>query len=194
MAGEMVIAKEKTGSREVLTQQLIEQPVPDAGAMISFANVDHKLIFKFGDEELTYDLGYGPEDAGQRTDTEPQVSILGAGEWTLSHVAIFRDTHYIELNGNGPGWAGEGHPFTLGKGEYFMLGDNSPASKDSRLWSEVGPHLHNRQDYQLGTVTEDQLIGKAFFVYWPMGYRIDWLPVLRHVGVVPCVGKMRWIR
>jgi hypothetical protein len=28
--------------------------------------------------------------------------------------------------------------------EYFMLGDNSPQSMDSRLWWTVGPHLKPR--------------------------------------------------
>ena len=94
-----------------------------------------------------------------------------------------------------PGWGTWGCPIMLRDGtarEYYMLGDNSPASKDSRLWWEVGPHLHPMGDeYQVGTVPEDQLIGKAFFVYWPAGYRPSWSP---GIGLIPNVGRMRWIR
>ncbi len=94
--------------------------------------------------------------------------------------------------GGSPGWATEGNPILLEKGEYFMLGDNSPASKDSRLWWEVGPHLANRgPSYQVGTVPEDQLIGRAFFVYWPSGFQI---PGLSRLNLIPNVGRMRWIR
>ena len=78
-----------------------------------------------------------------------------------------------------------------------MLGDNTAASKDSRLWDRAGAHLEARgEDFQLGTVPRDQLIGKAFFVYWPSGHRLSWLPIprLRQWGVVPDVGRMRWIR
>jgi len=76
-----------------------------------------------------------------------------------------------------------------------MLGDNTSASKDSRLWDVVGPHLKDRGEaFQLGTVPRDQLIGKAFFVYWPSGHRLDWLPMFSRWGVVPDVGRMRWIR
>lgn len=41
--------------------------------------------------------------------------------------------------------------------EFFMLGDNSPRSSDSRLW-ERSPAVPRRL-----------LIGKAFFIYWPHG-------------------------
>jgi hypothetical protein len=73
-----------------------------------------------------------------------------------------------------------------------MLGDNSPQSKDSRLWWEIGPHLLCRGEaYQIGTVPEDQLIGRAFFVYWPSGFRPAWA---MRIALVPNVGEMRWIR
>ena len=116
-----------------------------------------------------------------------------------------------------PGWGTAGCPILLrpdrtvdGRryaGEYFMLGDNSPASKDSRLWWEIGPHLQPLgQEYQVGTVPGDQLIGKAFFVYWPAGYRLPgavarWLrwipaigPLVQETGICPNAGRMRWIR
>jgi signal peptidase I len=91
-----------------------------------------------------------------------------------------------------PGWGTEGNPILLRDKEYFMLGDNSPQSKDSRLWWEVSPLLTERgENYQLGTVPEDQLIGHAFFVYWPSGFRPSW--AIR-IALVPNVGRMRWIR
>ena len=79
--------------------------------------------------------------------------------------------------------------------EHYMLGDNSPSSKDSRLWDQNGPHLLDRgEQCQLGTVPADQLIGRAFFVYWPSGFRLEWLPVIGELGFIPNVGRMRWIR
>ncbi len=41
--------------------------------------------------------------------------------------------------------------------EYFALGDNSPASNDSRLWTRSK------------TIPRHALLGKAFFIYWPHG-------------------------
>lgn len=49
--------------------------------------------------------------------------------------------------------------FKVPVGNYFALGDNSYSSSDSRFW---------------GTVPEDNLVGRGYFVYWP--------PVNGHIG------------
>ena len=45
-------------------------------------------------------------------------------------------------------------PFTVPAGAYFVMGDNRTDSDDSRYW---------------GTVARDQILGHAFFIYWPPG-------------------------
>ncbi|MBI2826089.1 MAG: signal peptidase I [Planctomycetia bacterium] len=52
--------------------------------------------------------------------------------------------------------------FPLRSDEFLMLGDNSPKSKDSRLW--IGRDAEGRPEY---FVKRDLLVGKAVFVYWP---------------------------
>lgn len=47
--------------------------------------------------------------------------------------------------------------------EFFVMGDNSPRSQDSRLWSN-SRHAVNRH-----AVPRQALLGKAFFIYWPHG-------------------------
>jgi hypothetical protein len=44
-----------------------------------------------------------------------------------------------------------------------MMGDNSPRSKDSRLWSNTRHAVHRY------AVPRIALVGKALFVYWPHG-------------------------
>lgn len=47
----------------------------------------------------------------------------------------------------------EGQSVTLPENNYFVLGDNRNFSSDSREW---------------GFVPKDKIIGKSFFVYWPL--------------------------
>ena len=63
-----------------------------------------------------------------------------------------------------------------------MLGDNSAASKDSRLWDES-------QFY----VNRELLIGRALFVYWPHSWdKIPGTPI--PFPFFPDFGRMRFVR
>jgi len=152
LTGEMFITKnEKNGKITELARESIEPPTINKSALVKFANVDHQLVFQFGGKKLTWDLGYSPEAAGPRkTKIEPQVRIFGSGRLTLSHVAIFRDIHYTAPNGLGQGRAAEDNPFTLGKDEFFVLGDNSPNGQDSRFWHRPGLANKGRPPFLFG--------------------------------------------
>src|SRR5204862_7542350 len=91
----------------------------------------------------------------------------------LSHVSLWRDVYYLnrrypgdnELHGTPT------HPMDLGADEYFVMGDNSLISGDARYWSKPislpADHLHAAA----GRVPGRFLLGRAFFVYWPAGFR-----------------------
>jgi signal peptidase I len=159
--------------------------------LLRFANVDHQLVLEFGGEKLVYDLGTGPEDAGVRhVDIKPEVSIVGCGEVAVRHVAIFRDMHYTAMDASGREIVrgNEGDSFELGDDEFFVLGDNSPASFDSRWWN--GPGMgNNGKEYRQGIVPREYLVGKAFFVYWPGGSKA----YKKSLRLVPYVGGMKRI-
>ncbi len=53
--------------------------------------------------------------------------------------------------------------FEMNEDEFFMMGDNSPSSKDSRLWENTRRAVHRY------AVPRKALVGKAFFIYWPHG-------------------------
>jgi signal peptidase I len=192
LTGEMTIAKTDKGGKA--TDLVRMGPVPiSKSALVKFANVDHQLIFQFGSKKLVYDLGRGPEDAGQiKPDIPPQVKIFGSGKLTLSHIAILRDIHYTEvksIRSGEPGRAAQGNPFTLAKDEFFVLGDNSPNSEDGRWWDRRGM-ANWGLSYRQGIVPRDYLVGKALFVYWPSGFR----PFAgSRFAVIPNIGGMRFI-
>jgi hypothetical protein len=53
------------------------------------------------------------------------------------------------------------HSARLGEDEYFVLGDFSAMSKDSRLWGEGAPGHHPF------AVPESHLRGVVTHIYWP---------------------------
>lgn len=65
-------------------------------------------------------------------------------------IVIYRDVFYTPQSGG----HGNGEPCVLGKDEFFVLGDNSPVSHDSRRW------LH-------APVPRRLLVGKPFMVHMP---------------------------
>ena len=146
---------------------------------IKFANVDHLLIFEVGDKKLGFDLGRNPDAVGARfsvpnpdpdskdklLEVVPSISIVAMGNVGLSNVSIFRDIHYIDGIRARPG-----KPFEIGENEFFVCGDNSPDSFDSRLWATKGEG-HGGNTYREGIVPGDYLVGKAFFLYWGNAFK-----------------------
>ena len=68
---------------------------------------------------------------------------------------VYYTNEYIRSDGE-PGHGTEGNPLPLHEDQFFVLGDNSPNSSDCRLWTLDPPVVPRRN-----------LVGKAFFVYWP---------------------------
>lgn len=171
--GKMVIARADGDFERILAERNINVPVTGEPVLVKFANVDHLLKFEFAGQELRYDLGREPDDAGPYlAEAEPEVAILASGELEVSHIAVYRDTYYLSRK---PGSAqklrgSQGNPIRLDDDEFFVLGDNSPASSDSRFWNKAGIGNNGRQ-YRQGVVPRDYLVGKAFVVFWPSGFR-----------------------
>ncbi|HKI34475.1 MAG TPA: S26 family signal peptidase [Gemmataceae bacterium] len=98
-------------------------------------------------------------------------------EVVVQNFRLFRDVHYTAA-GRHAGAA----PVRLGAGQYFVLGDNSPNSDDSRFWSDgAGRPL---------PVPEASFLGKPFLLHQPSRIehsadgrresRVDW-------------GRIRWL-
>ena len=170
---------------------------PGKTIRVSFEVVDHSLRLYLGKEEpLEYFGPNDPEDWGYELNLRkpqfPSIAVAGQGSaFQFKQVAVYRDVHYTNEQGpNKPGRGTQGHSFTLKEDEFFVLGDNSPKSHDSRFWDLPGKRNGGAEPYTTGVVPRDYLIGRAFFVYWPGGFHLtDWMPY----AVIPNFANMRFI-
>ena len=132
----------------------------------------------------------GPGD-GAVSDLAPVGVRVAEADVTVSGLRVLRDVYYIpavNVERNGRVVEDKALEFALDADEFFMLGDNSAASKDSRLWL-TGHHVDRRL-----------LIGKAMLVFWPHAIPASWsIPV--RLGSwelrLPCwpnFGRMRFVR
>lgn len=76
--------------------------------------------------------------------------------------------------------------------ELFVLGDNQPASKDGRSWTDVDGWVRQRYfggDERAGVVPRSLLVGRAFMVYYPAPHGSS--PQAK--GIFPDFGRVRFI-
>lgn len=74
----------------------------------------------------------------------------------IEYLSEFPERKYAKL------WGSADKPALLGKDEYFVLGDFSAASNDSRLWQR-GTLGHN-----VYAVPKSNLLGVATHIFWPV--------------------------
>jgi len=72
----------------------------------------------------------------------------------IRNLKLYRDVYYTQFGEHGT-QPPIGGPVTLGPSEYFMMGDNSGNSQDSRKWPTPG-------------VPEAEFIGKPFLIHQPL--------------------------
>jgi signal peptidase I len=118
--------------------------------------------------------GYGPPGS-------PVALGISSGSMEVRRLRIDRDLFYTGNLAVGPRRPfAVDTPYVLGEGEFFVLGDNSPVSNDSRFW-ESSP-----------VVKRDQFLGKPFLVHLPgqvcplrvFGRPLGWIPDPREIRYI----------
>ncbi len=133
---------------------------------LRLANFDCRLTVWIDNKPLKFGTSTdyaAPSRAGlvaTELDRTHPVRIGASGNVTFSITQVHRDimysrggdVHFSNQAQDSPQYS-EFDVFYVRKGHYFMLGDNSAASADSRSW---------------GLVPERLMLGKAVAVYWPL--------------------------
>jgi hypothetical protein len=136
--------------------------------------IDGRVVLASRDDQYAPDVAALRRSSGLHSPVELSLAVSNLS-LDARALKIYRDVYYTYR----PGLtrrASPGEPFELGGDEFFVMGDNSPESHDSRLWFQASPNLG--PDYRLGTVRRDQIVGRGFFVYLP--------------GLMPVDDQGRW--
>lgn len=195
-SGKLVAAAEIPGGSSLAPQR------------VQFVNADYRASLRINGVELLAHE-YPPDvrwliDAAQSQKVLPKPSIRIAASkqsCTLSHVRLWRDTYYdnrhSRLNPGGGRFVQWASPdefprqvMRLKEDEYFVCGDNPPLSGDARSWNSPINLPHEDLFASGGRVPGRFMLGRAFFVYWPAGFR----PLPSAPALVPNFGDMRFIR
>jgi len=159
------------------TASVLDSRTSPLPVRVSVAVCDGRLLAQLGRQPCVIaDLGTTGQVGGAAA---PPVAIGVAGlNLEIRAVRLSRDVIYSAPTGYRARW-GVSEQYRLAADEYYLLGDNSPASEDSRSWPG-GPG-----------VPRHALLGRAWLAITPNG---EAAPGRGELFQLPGVGRIRYIR
>lgn len=151
------------------------RPLPEGRDLaVAVSLIDRQFLVAIGGKPV---VAY-PYERGGLSATEKPFSIGVQGmEVEIRELRVYRDVQYGAVAGGMAHW-GIDEPVTLGPDEFFVLGDNSAISVDSRVWA-TGPAVH-----------AEQIVGRPLVVHFP----VRLVRLGGFVIQVPAWSRIRYIR
>ncbi|MAW61591.1 MAG: signal peptidase I [Planctomycetes bacterium] len=112
-------------------QRVIEfTPQPQRAVELVFAFWDHHWELELNGERWSGDI-----ESEVRRAPRNGMALRAEGDWSIAPPTIHRDIHYLASLEGGTA------PYPIPEGEYFMMGDNTQNSLDSRDWTARQLHF-----------------------------------------------------
>ncbi|MFI4861907.1 MAG: S26 family signal peptidase [Phycisphaerales bacterium JB063] len=167
VAGELVI----TYPYDLTWQQVLDRPAPESLPQVAIGINSAKPVELYR-VELDRDVYYSGRYSPSAGSIFRRQTGLGSGE--LAPPMVLREQTADH------------------DAEFYVIGDNTPASEDGRLWTDVNGWVRLRYlggDERTRVVPRSLMVGRAFFVYYPAPQ-----PATRGGGgIIPDFGRMRFI-
>jgi len=139
---------------EVLLE--VSLPNPSTSGTAFFTLADHAMTFVLNGKVVAADFAYPTPQPHQNSELPVEfrkmehAGVGGIGPLMVGRIRLGRDILY-----RSSGTYGGAKAFQLAEGQYFLLGDNSPQSRDSR---------------QYGPVPSERILGIVTSRVWPRGW------------------------
>lgn len=190
-----------------LAQAEIAQPAAGVVTDVEFWHADQALWLFVGGKKVahaTYD--WGPIErfelsTGQPLDAQAPIvpapsayrsarpTIALVGPVRLHRLGLDRDLYYQTTRSDSQLPVRGSHPSldlaVLEQGQFFVCGDNSASSQDSRMFGDASPWVAPL-GAPAGIIPSELMLGRAFFVYFPAIERRGAIPI-------PGFGRLRFI-
>jgi signal peptidase I len=145
------------------------------GAVLTMSAFDRQVLVAVDRELLFEPLLYAQKGPRPPLPEHPVRFGGRSGEFEVSNLRLYRDVYYT------PDRSDDSDAVAMGQDQFYVLGDNSPVSLDSRAWEDPAVH-------------RSMLIGRPFLVHLPSQQKqVPWGEGDRFVRV-PDFSRVRYIR